>query len=96
MAKFEIVINPELCNGCSTCVLACPVNIEIEPHCAQGIGPKTNDVILRVINGVCQVLHAELCKLHSEECGLCEAVCVNGALKIKKKVKIKRKSVVSA
>lgn len=85
MVKFEIEVNQELCSGCSTCVLVCPVNIEIEPQCAQGIAPKTNKVILRVINGVCRVLHPDLCKLHSEDCGYCEAICANGALKILKK-----------
>ncbi|MFX1295954.1 MAG: 4Fe-4S binding protein [Promethearchaeota archaeon] len=85
MAEFEIKVDPELCSGCCTCVHACPVNIEIEPLCGEGIAPKTNKVILRVINGICQILNPELCKLKSGECGLCEIVCANGALKIKKK-----------
>ncbi|MHA1648945.1 MAG: 4Fe-4S binding protein [Candidatus Helarchaeota archaeon] len=82
MENSEIVVDPDLCSGCCTCVLACPVNREIEPLCAEGIAPKTNAVVLRVINGVCQVLNFDLCK-GQEKCGLCEALCPNGALKFK-------------
>lgn len=85
MAEIEITVDPELCSGCCSCVLVCPVNIEIEPHCADGIAPKTNDVLLRVINGACRVLHLDQCKEITGECGLCEAICANGALKIIKK-----------
>ncbi|NVM29578.1 MAG: 4Fe-4S binding protein [Candidatus Helarchaeota archaeon] len=82
MAEFEIKVDQELCSGCSSCVLACPINIEIEPHCADGIAPKTNDVVLRVINGVCRPLKIELCRDKTFKCGLCEEICANGALKI--------------
>ena len=85
MVDLEIKVDSDLCTGCSTCVLACPVNIEIEPQCAQGIAPKTNKVILRVINGVSTVLNLDLCKEHTQECGFCQAICANGALKIIKK-----------
>ncbi len=85
MADDEITVNPELCTGCCTCVLACPLNLEIEPLCAEGIAPKTNNVVLRVINGACRVLNPDLCKRKTFPCGLCEALCPNGALKIRKK-----------
>ena len=85
MADFDIHIDPELCSGCSCCIMACPVNIEIQPSCAEGIAPKSNEVLLRAINGVCCVLNLNLCKEIDGECGVCEAVCPNGALKLIKK-----------
>ncbi|MHA1266148.1 MAG: 4Fe-4S binding protein [Candidatus Helarchaeota archaeon] len=84
LAEYEIKVDPDLCSGCSSCVLACPVNREIEPLCAEGIAPKTNEVVLRVINGVCRVLNIDRCYVKSYECGLCEALCPNGAIKIVK------------
>ncbi|HUX98121.1 MAG TPA: 4Fe-4S binding protein [Candidatus Deferrimicrobium sp.] len=89
MVDSEIQVDPELCSGCCTCVLACPINIQIQPLCADGIAPKTNDVVLRVINGVCRVLNYDLCKAKNFSCGLCEALCPNGALKITKKKKVR-------
>jgi len=82
VAQFDIEIDPELCSGCCTCVLACPLNIQIEPLCGDGIAPRTNKVVLRVINGVCYPLNIDLCQAKSFECGLCENLCPNGALKI--------------
>jgi NAD-dependent dihydropyrimidine dehydrogenase PreA subunit len=89
VVESEIQVDPELCSGCCTCVLACPINIKIEPLCADGIAPKTNKVVLRVINGVCRVLNFDLCKAKSFQCGLCESLCPNGALKIVKKKRTK-------
>ncbi|NVM53387.1 MAG: 4Fe-4S binding protein [Candidatus Helarchaeota archaeon] len=82
MTEFEITVDHELCSGCSSCVLACPINIELEPQCADGVAPKTNDVVLRVINGVCCPLKIELCRNKTFKCDLCEQLCPNGALKI--------------
>ena len=82
MAKLDITVDPELCSGCCTCVLACPINLKIEPLCEEGIAPKTNNVVMRVINGVCQPLNTHLCRAKTFKCGLCEQICPNGALKI--------------
>ncbi|MHA1129800.1 MAG: ATP-binding protein [Candidatus Helarchaeota archaeon] len=85
MVNFKIETNSELCSGCSTCVFACQVNREIEPICNEGIAPKTNKVLLRIINGHCHVLHPELCK-GPELCGLCEELCPNGAIRLVKQM----------
>jgi NAD-dependent dihydropyrimidine dehydrogenase PreA subunit len=82
MAKLNMKVDPELCSGCCTCVLACPINIKIEPLCEDGIAPKTNKVVMRVINGVCHPLNIGLCQAKKFKCNLCENVCPNGALKL--------------
>jgi ferredoxin len=74
MNKLEIVYVPEvnmyICNGCGDCARSCPVDKSPE---------DPEKTILKVINGMVNVLRPELC----DGCGLCVAACPQSAIIIK-------------
>ncbi|MBD3227966.1 MAG: 4Fe-4S dicluster domain-containing protein [Candidatus Lokiarchaeota archaeon] len=64
------VVNMYLCNGCGDCARSCPIDKE----------PKNPEkIVLKVINGIVNVLRPELC----DGCGLCVESCPQSAIVIK-------------
>ena len=73
---YQLVLDPERCQGCAMCVHACPVNQQIEPQIKYGEGPKTKDVIFQLRNGKSEVLHPEKClNNHNIKCNICTSSC---------------------
>jgi len=67
---YTPVVNTFLCNGCGDCARSCPVDKT----------PKNPEkTILKVINGMVNVIRAHLC----DGCGLCVESCPQSAISIK-------------
>ena len=79
---FQIIINEDLCFGCSNCVNSCPINQRIEPDLILGCSPKTNDVIFKLINGKCRVSNIILCEKKEFPCKICMEMCPKNAISI--------------
>jgi NAD-dependent dihydropyrimidine dehydrogenase PreA subunit len=86
VANAGPVVNIERCQGCSNCVMACPINQELDKRIIDGESPRTDDVVLRVKNGSCRVLNNKLCMQKSFVCKRCEEICPRGAIKVIEKV----------
>ena len=74
----HIQVNPVTCMGCGTCVVACPVNKRIDYHLAGKGTSYSDEVIIMVEKGLCQVLHEEKCT----GCKTCEEQCPNKAIRV--------------
>ncbi|RLI89501.1 MAG: tRNA CCA-pyrophosphorylase [Candidatus Altiarchaeales archaeon] len=85
-AETGLLIHEERCFGCNNCVVACPVNVANDPEgVALGYGPKSDKVILRVVNGVVKTFNLKSCRRFSEDkmlrvCDVCVRVCPNKAI----------------
>ena len=73
---MELKVNQDKCLGCGVCVVACPINASLSPEVAGGHGPKTEDVIMMVENGVVKLFNP----LTSEKCGTCQVFCPTDAI----------------
>ena len=71
----ELKVDQDKCLGCGNCVVACPVNGSISPETAGGHGPKTEDVIMMVENGVIKLFNED----KGPRCGTCPLVCPTDA-----------------
>jgi 4Fe-4S ferredoxin len=81
--KTGLIIHDELCFGCGNCVVACPVNVVNDPNVAMGRGPKSEKVILRVVNRSVLAFNIENCRRFGEEkilCNLCIDTCPSKAI----------------
>jgi formate hydrogenlyase subunit 6/NADH:ubiquinone oxidoreductase subunit I len=67
----HIQINPVTCTGCGTCAVGCPINKRIDYHLAGKGTSSSDEVIIRVEDGLCRVLHEEKCT----GCKTCENQC---------------------
>lgn len=76
---YELITHEEKCHGCGNCVVACPVNADIDPAVAGGKGPETDEVIMRVENGVVKILNGDMCR----GCGTCIESCPVDAIELK-------------
>jgi 4Fe-4S ferredoxin len=80
-----LIVDEGLCVGCANCVVVCPVHAAEDPYGAgSGLGPKIDNPILRIENGVVRVVNLELCKRYGEErtlCVTCRENCPSDAIK---------------
>lgn len=76
--ETNLVIKPELCNGCGNCVVVCPRNEIVSQETASGKGPLDNEVIMRVKSGSLISCNLGICRrlLGDEEMKVCN-LCVN-------------------
>jgi NAD-dependent dihydropyrimidine dehydrogenase PreA subunit len=82
VSKKVPVVRKDRCQGCSNCVMACPINQRIDKQIIEGEAPKSDDVVLRVKNGTCRILNVELCAGKDFECRRCEEICPRGAIRV--------------
>ena len=83
----KLRIDTEKCTGCSQCILACPINLQIEPKLKLGIIPpisESKELVMRVIDGVNRLIHPEYCynKNFDYNCDRCVQICPTGAFQI--------------
>jgi ferredoxin len=84
----RLKIDPNKCTGCTQCILACPINLQIEPILKEGFIPPRSqgkkELVMRVINGVTTLIHPEYCynKEFDYECNKCVLICPTGAFQI--------------
>ncbi|NYT06874.1 MAG: 4Fe-4S dicluster domain-containing protein [Methanomicrobiales archaeon] len=76
--SFRIDVDTERCMGCGNCAVACPVNKLIDSQMSFGGKASTDELLLKVSEGKCQVLHVEKCT----GCKTCENHCPNGAITV--------------
>ena len=74
---YKLVVYPEKCHGCGNCVVSCPVNAK-DPNTWGGKGPETDEVVMRVENGVVTIVNGDLCG----GCGACVEACPVDAIKL--------------
>ena len=79
-----MIVHPELCTGCSNCVVACPVDVANDPHGA-GIGraPTNDKVIFKVVEGKVVASNIKECRRFGKNKVLCYACidpCPTGAI----------------
>ena len=68
------VIHSEKCSGCGNCVVACPVNVaEDTEGVAVGKAPKSDRVIIKVVDGVVVDVDIKRCRRFGPERTLCNA-----------------------
>ncbi|MCS3924618.1 (Fe-S)-binding protein [Methanosalsum natronophilum] len=84
VSEAGLIVHEEKCTGCGNCVVACPVNVSHDPKgVALGKAPKSNKVILRVIDGVVKSSNVHECRRFGEEkilCNACIVTCPNKAI----------------
>jgi NAD-dependent dihydropyrimidine dehydrogenase PreA subunit len=76
------VVRTDRCQGCSNCVMACPLNQRLDNQIIEGEAPKSDNVVLRVKNGTCRILNAKLCAEKGFECKRCEEICPRRAIRV--------------
>ena len=76
--SFRIDVDCEKCMGCGNCAVACPVNKLIDAQMSFGGHASTGDLLLKINEGKCQVLHVEKCT----GCKTCEEHCPNQAIQV--------------
>lgn len=76
--SFRIDVDTDRCMGCGNCAVACPVNKLIDAQMAHGGRASTDDLLLKVSEGKCRVLHVEKCT----GCKTCEHHCPNEAISV--------------
>lgn len=87
----RIVIDRKKCMGCGNCVTVCPANRKADPMVAASGAAFSDNVVLKVINGVACVVNEELCLAATYNCSACEDVCPSGALTLIVKPGLRRK-----
>jgi len=76
--SFRIDVDVERCMGCGNCAVACPVNKLIDAQMSFGGRASTDELLLKVSEGKCTVLHVEKCT----GCKICEEHCPNEAISV--------------
>lgn len=75
---FEIIIHSDKCQGCGNCIVVCPPNAERSPESGLGFGPRSDDVLLKIVRGQTVVVNSKLCN----GCGNCVIACPRSAIEI--------------
>ncbi|MHC1590512.1 MAG: (Fe-S)-binding protein [Candidatus Helarchaeales archaeon] len=80
-----VTLDVDLCTGCGNCVTACPPNVRAVPSCGQGIGPNSDHVIFKVVDGKVKILKLDRCRRYEPPktaCRICETFCYSRAIEI--------------
>ncbi len=78
-------LDEEKCTGCGNCVIVCPANVAAEKEVARGTGPKGDEVVFRVENGVSKIINLQRCRRFPPDrinCRVCEEYCYTRAIEI--------------
>ena len=81
--ETKLVIHKKLCNGCGNCVINCPPNLACSIEASGGKGPTTQDVVLKMTDGIvidnnlhsCRRFEEDESDAESEACRLCIDAC---------------------
>ncbi len=71
---FKLVIDKELCIGCSNCVVACPYSAATSPESGHGFG--VSEHTMKIVDGIVEF------KGRCSGCGVCLPTCPTDAIKI--------------
>ncbi len=77
----KFVIHEDKCTGCGNCVDACPANVAISLEVSGGKGSASNDIVLKIEDGVVKVLNVKACRRFEEQesegrpCSVCIDSC---------------------
>ncbi len=78
-------VDPDKCTGCGNCVVVCPANVAVDPQIGRGLATTSDEVVLRVEDGVIQIIKLEKCRRfppHGLDCRVCEQYCYTGAIEV--------------
>jgi 4Fe-4S ferredoxin len=77
--------NEDVCLGCNSCVVVCPVNASSDPFLAAGhLNDTERKPLLDVQNGVIAVVDQELCG----SCGTCSMICPVNAIWLERREEV--------
>lgn len=83
-SESGMIVHEEKCIGCGNCVVACPVNVAEDPHGAgSGKAPTSENVILRVEDGVVRLSNVNQCRRFGKNkimCNGCIVTCPTKAI----------------
>lgn len=80
--ETKLVIYENSCNGCGNCVIVCPPNLACSLEAAGGKGPTSDEVVMKMKNGVVIEMKLHSCRRFEEKgegkaepCVLCIEAC---------------------
>ncbi len=69
-----LIVDESKCVGCANCIVVCPVHVAEDPYGAgSGYGPRIDNPVLRLENGVVKVVNMHLCRRYGKNRILCVA-----------------------
>ena len=69
-----LIVDEERCTGCANCIVVCPVHASEDPYgSGSGYGPKIEDPIYRLEDGVLKIINVKKCRRYGKNRILCVA-----------------------
>ncbi len=69
-----LIVDEEKCTGCANCIVVCPVHASEDPYgSGSGFGPKMEDPIYRLEDGVLRIINVKKCRRYGKNRILCVA-----------------------
>ncbi|MDH4214490.1 MAG: 4Fe-4S binding protein [Candidatus Thorarchaeota archaeon] len=84
-AETGVKLDEEKCTGCGNCVVACPVDVAVEPPTGIGKAARGDVTVFRIDNGVAKIINLEKCRRFPPDrlnCRVCEQYCCTDAIEI--------------
>lgn len=73
-SETGLIVDESKCTGCANCIVVCPVHAAEDPYGAgSGFGPKIEDPIYRLENGVLKIINVQRCRRYGKNRVLCVA-----------------------